>query len=216
MSISRLQVVPSSPAPVYDLYDAESVSDERLWRALLAKNARAAGAFYERFAPHVERVLTRILGSTTDVPALANETFFRALERIDRVEDAEGLKPWLTAIAVNVAREHLRAGRRRGWLRFLGADDTPDPPAPAPGADAVEAVRRLYAVLVTMPDDERIALALRFVEGMELTEVAAACEVSLATIKRTLARAEDRFVALSKRDVVLREWLERGGRWASK
>ena len=59
------------------------------------------------------------------------------------------------------------------------------------------------------------AFALRFVDGMELTEVAAACETSLATIKRRLARAGARFEAAARRQPVLEEWLEGGTRWAS-
>jgi RNA polymerase sigma-70 factor (ECF subfamily) len=39
--------------------------------------------------------------------------------------------------------------------------------------------------------------------------------VSLATIKRRLAKAEKRFAAAAQRDNVLREWLEEGGRWTS-
>ena len=216
-SVPQIEAAPASPAAaVYDLYDAGQLDDARLLRALRANHARAPGVFFERFSPHVERVLTRILGSDADVPAIVNEAFFRALERIGRLEDADALKRWLTAIAVNVAREHIRSRRRRGWLRFVGADDMPDPPAPSASPETAEAVRRLYAAFDAMPADERIALALRFVDGMELTEVAEACDVSLATIKRTLARSESRFVAISRRDPVLGEWLERGTRWASQ
>ena len=49
---------------------------------------------------------------------------------------------------------------------------------------------------------------------MQLTEVAAACRVSLATVKRRLARAEKRFVEAAKDHPALRERLTHGGRWA--
>jgi len=45
---------------------------------------------------------------------------------------------------------------------------------------------------------------------MELTAVAAACGVSLATIKRRLSRAQATFVSLASQHAVLAEWLERG------
>src|SRR6187549_2325135 len=48
---------------------------------------------------------------------------------------------------------------------------------------------------------------MRHVEGIELEELATACRVSLSTIKRRLARAEQRFAAIATRDPVLREWL---------
>jgi len=49
---------------------------------------------------------------------------------------------------------------------------------------------------------------------MQLTEVAAACRVSLATVKRRLARAEKRFVEAAKDHPALRERLAHGGRWS--
>ena len=79
--------------------------------------------------------------------------------------------------------------------------------------EAREALRQTYAVLERMPADERIAFCLRFMEGMELTETAEACGVSLATIKRRLVKAQQKFVAAAGADPLLREWIRRGERW---
>jgi RNA polymerase sigma-70 factor (ECF subfamily) len=70
-------------------------------------------------------------------------------------------------------------------------------------------------VLDNMPDAERVVFALRYVDGMELSPIAVACEISLATVKRRLARAEQRFAAAARRDNVLRAWLEEGNRWTT-
>ena len=69
------------------------------------------------------------------------------------------------------------------------------------------------ACSIHLPDDERMAFSLRFISEMQLTEVAAACRVSLATVKRRLARAESRFVDAAKDHPALRERLQNGGRW---
>ena len=199
-------------ASVHELLASRGLDDDALLRALVAAHPRAPVVLFERFQGHVARVLTRIFGADADVDDMTNDVFFRAIERIETLESGAGLRPWLTTIAVNVAREQMRARRRRSWLRFF-ATERPEPAAPAAPLDAAEAVRHLYAAIETMPSDERIAFALRFVEEMELAEVAVACGVSLATIKRTLARAEARFVAISRRDGALREWLEGGSRW---
>lgn len=202
-------------APVYPLRDPNALDDAALVRALRAGDRRAPGAFFERYGKHVERILTRILGAQAEVEDLVNEAFFRALERIDRVDDADGLRPWLTSIAVYVAREHLRHRGRRAWLVLVDTAALPEHETHAGGPEVVDAVSRLYRVLEAMPADERIAFAFRFVEGMDLTEVASACEISLATVKRLLARAESRFTAHGRRDPVLREWLEGGTRWGA-
>ena len=51
---------------------------------------------------------------------------------------------------------------------------------------------------------------LRHFEGYELTEVAAALEVSLATVKRRLASAQERFDAMASRDPLLKTYLDEG------
>ncbi len=201
---------------VVPLRDPRRLDDAGLLRALLAGDVLAPAAFFDRFCKHVERRLTRVFGADADVSDLVNETFFRALSRLDQVHDPSGFKAWLTSIAVFVAREHLRHARRRRWLQFWETDKVPVPAAPAGDHEAADAVRRLYEVLGGLPDDERIAFAFRFIEEMELSEVASACGVSLATIKRTLARAETRFAARARRDAVLRDWLEGSPRWSDR
>jgi RNA polymerase sigma-70 factor (ECF subfamily) len=186
-------------------------------RALLAAlhdgQASAAAALYDRFSPSVERTLVRILGRDAEVVDLLNEVFLRALRRIDRVVDAEALGMWLTRIAVFAAREHIRATRRRRWLLFFEPAELPEPETNQALPEVREAVAHLYRALDALPVDDRLAFTLRYLEEMELTEVAAACEVSLATAKRRLARAEKRFVAISRRDPLLGSWLEGGIRW---
>jgi RNA polymerase sigma-70 factor (ECF subfamily) len=192
-----------------------ALDDRRLLSALRADERRAPTLFFQRYAPRVQRILARILGQDESLADLVNETFFRALERINAVEDEDGLKPWLTTIAVFVARERIRQRKRQKWLELFG-HEAPEVAAPAPSEETKEAVKRLYHALDEMPEKERVVFALRFIEGMELTEVAAACDLSLATVKRVLQRAERRFVAFSERDALLREWMRGGERWGSR
>ena len=190
--------------------------DQALLAALHDGHASAPAVLYDRFSPAVERTLVRILGGDADVPELLNEVFVRAMQRIDRVLDGAALGMWLTRIAVFVAREHIRAQRRRSWLLFFAPRQLPEIEAHEAAPDVCQAVKHLYRALGTLPVDDRLALSLRYIEQMELTEVAAACGVSLSTAKRRLTRAEARFVAISKRDPLLVSWLEGGARWGAR
>ena len=143
---------------------------------------------------------------------LLHEVFARALAQIDSLEDPAALKWWLTTIAVFTAREHIRRRMRGRWLRFFASEDLPDLPVAGADEEVRESLRMTYAVLDRLGVDDRIAFSLRFIEGLDLAEVAAACGVSLNTIKRRLARAEKRFVALARREPALHDWLERGTR----
>jgi RNA polymerase sigma-70 factor (ECF subfamily) len=175
----------------------------------------ARAAFYDRYADHVHRVLYRLLGFDRDLADLHHDVFVRALGSLPRLSDPSALKGWLTMIAVHVAHSAITRRRRKSWLWFLPGDELPEVDAATASGEVLDALRATYAVLDTLPVDERIAFALRFIDGMELTEVAAACDTSLATIKRRLARASDRFAAEARKHPVLESWLEGGTRWGS-
>jgi RNA polymerase sigma-70 factor (ECF subfamily) len=189
------------------------MSDALLVSEIRTGSTEAAGMFFDRYAHHVERLIWSLLGPESEAEDVLHEIFVRALEGIDGVEDPSRLKSWLTGITVYTAREWIRRRSRRRWLRFV--DELPDRPAP-PGASAevTEATRCTYDVLSNMSADDRVFFSLRFIEGLELSEVAVACDVSVSTAKRRLKDAERHFVARAKRHEALRPWLEEGGRWA--
>lgn len=189
--------------------------DADLVRALVAGHPGAPAALFDRHAPHVRQVLARIMGLDPELPDLLHEVFARALRNIGSIQDGARLRAWLTAIAVNTARGCIRGRRQRRWLLFPGTDQVPEPATPAASAEMRQAMRCTYEVLGRMTPDLRIAFALRYIQGMELTDVAEACDVSLATIKRRLRRAEKRFVVHARTMPELRRWLEEGGRWSA-
>jgi RNA polymerase sigma-70 factor (ECF subfamily) len=173
----------------------------------------AERALLERYGAHVERVLTHILGSHTDLDDLAQEVFLRALARVEDLREPEALKGWLAAFAVNVAREAIRKKRRRWWQVLRPPEETPELLAPTASSEDRAALRAFYEVLGALDADARVAFALRFVEGMELTQIAAACGVSLATIKRRISAAEVEFCARGRAHEALADWFEEGTRW---
>jgi RNA polymerase sigma-70 factor (ECF subfamily) len=192
--------------PVHD-------GDEALVAALLAGHPGARASLFERHAAHVRRVLIRVLGLDQDVPDLLQDVFLAALSTIQKLEDPRALRGWLTSIAVHHARALIRKRTRRRILRFVDPEELHGQIGRASGLEQHEAVRALYRILGGMPADERIAFALRFVDGMDLYEVAAACRVSRATVSRRLQRAEERFRIAAAKYEALAEWVEGGARW---
>jgi RNA polymerase sigma-70 factor (ECF subfamily) len=179
----------------------------------------AKAAFFQRYAPYVERIITRVIGYDRELADILQETFLSALASLHTLKDAQALRPWLAQVTTLTARKVLRTRTRRRWLRlFVDADDEArwERPVAEHEPDALRALHAVYAVLGELPADERIAFALRFVEGMELTEVASACAVSLATVKRRLKRAETHFVAEARNRPELGDWLSMGTRWRNQ
>jgi len=188
-------------------------SDAALVEALWAGAPGAVEAFYDRYGAFVLRVLCRVLGADRELMDVHHDVFVRALGSIRELKNPSSLKSWLTSVTVFTARSAIQRRTRGRWLSIVPREDLPELEAATASGEVTEALRATYAILDTLEANERIAFALRFIDGMELTEVAAACGVSLATIKRRLARAEDRFVALARSHPVLEDWLQGGARW---
>jgi len=187
-------------------------SDAAIVAALRAGQPAGGAALYDRHQEHVRRVLIRLLGPGTHLGDLVQDVFVSAIDSIGRLEQPDSLRAWLGSIAVFRARAEIRARARSRWFPLFGSDDLPETAANVASPETNEAVRTTYLVLEKLAADERIAFALRFIDGMELVEVAEACEVSLATIKRRLARAQTKFTNIARTYPALSEWLERGDR----
>lgn len=178
-------------------------SDAELVQGALSGDPAAAGEIFDRHAPRVRRVLARILGPDGDLQDLVQDVFVFALRDLDKVRDRDALGSWLTGVAVHTARRAIRKRTRWRWIRFFAPEDVPEAPSDGHDHEASEALVATFRILGRLPADERIAFSLRFLDGMELTEVAAACEVSLATVKRRLRRAEDAFRAAAAKEPAL-------------
>ena len=187
--------------------------DAALVQALRAGHPGAAAAFYDQHSAFVYRALRSAIGVDDDLPDLLQEVFIRAIDRIGDLQDLSRVRSWLTTIAVFTARAHIRRRARRKWLgAFLFTDPSERHQAPSP--DARWALREIYRILATLPANDRLAFALRIIEGLTLPDAAEACQVSLATFKRRLARAEQRFLAVARTRPELLPWLEKGTRWS--
>ncbi|MES2644403.1 MAG: sigma-70 family RNA polymerase sigma factor [Myxococcota bacterium] len=160
----------------------------------------------DAFAAH-ERLLWglgyRMTGLASDADELVQETFLRAIEH-PVPDDGRPLRPWLVRVCANLARDRLRARRRRGaqrrdgaWLpspvpseRLYDADGTTIPGADSaailgattPDADTPEAryTRTETAglafllALEALTPTQRAVLLLRDVFELDADEVAAA------------------------------------------
>lgn len=175
----------------------------------------AAELLFERHGPAVTRMLRRTLGCERheELVDLVHEVFAQAIASMDRLREAEALLAWLQRISAHVAYRTMRNRRARRWLSFLQPDQLPEVPHEAASPEIQQACRRVYGVLERLPASERLVFSLRMLEGLELVEVAAACEISVSTAKRRIAKAQKRFASLAAQDAVLRDWLQEGVAW---
>lgn len=148
---------------------------------------------YRRHATFAIHLATRIEGSARDVEDIAHDAFLRAFERLNDLTDRTAFRSWLGAIVVHAVRSRMRRARLMSVLGMGKSSEPVDLDAIA-SSDASPHTRaqiaQIYALLRTLPMDDRIAWTLRAVEGHDLETVARLTRCSLATVKRRITRAQ--------------------------
>lgn len=173
-----------------------------------------AAAVYDRFASDVNRLVWRVLGADAEHDDVVHQVFIHIVSGIHRVRDPGALSAWMASVCVKTVRTEIRRRRLRRFF-FVGGADVSHVAAPVEDHDARELLEKVYSVLETLPADERIAFALRHIDQLSLVEVADACACSLATVKRRLKKADERFARLADTDASLSERLRRSERWSA-
>lgn len=135
----------------------------------------------------VVRLARSIAGDDAAAHDAAQEAFIR-LWRNPRAFSGGSLRAWLCAVARNLALNELRGGKRRA-LRHerREAGDAPTPP-PMKAEDR-ERLAQVRAFIETLPEQERSALLLYAVEGLDQAEVAQALGTSPAAVKQAVLSA---------------------------
>jgi RNA polymerase sigma-70 factor, ECF subfamily len=182
MSAAHPKVVP--------LHRPGDEPDAQLVRAAADGERWAKEALFHR---HVNRLLGLAyrLMPEEDPEDLVQETFIIALPRLKTLANPASFGPWTSAVLVSLVRGRLRKAR---WLRRLGlADPDPFEMESVVSQDAPPEIRErfvdLYRGLHRLTDQQRIAMVLQRVEGLELVEIAERMGVSVATVKRRLVEA---------------------------
>lgn len=167
----------------------------------------ALGQLMERWELPVKRVLGRMVFNATEAADLAQETFVRVWQQRQRFRPDAEFRPWLFAIAVNLARNRLRWWRRRPEVALEEWSQQHLSPgattaSPTSGATNLERVERANAVreaIAALPLDLREALVLFEYEEMSQLEIAAAVGATPKAVETRIHRAREKLRASLKR-----------------
>jgi RNA polymerase sigma-70 factor (ECF subfamily) len=150
---------------------------------------------------HRPRVFRFILASLRDRETAENLTqdcFVRAYKARDQFRGAAGIGTWLMHIAANLVRDHEGSSRLKFWRRSLRAavdladigNWIPDQKrSPEAMVLVKEQVQAIWKAAANLTERQRTVLLLRFVEDMDLLEIAAVTGMKEGTVKTHLFRA---------------------------
>ena len=136
---------------------------------------------------------------------ITQEAFIKAYRALPRFRGDSAFYTWMYRIAVNTAKNHLAAQRRRPMNVVLDFQDPDqyDLHAKLKETDTPEAItlsnelkNTVEQAIAALPEDLRTAIILREIEGMSYEEIAQTMECPVGTVRSRIFRARD---AISKK-----------------
>lgn len=164
------------------------MDDPALIQAALDGDESAFEALIRAFSRRLYAVAFGILQNAAEAEDVVQDTFLRAWRDRRRIREPAKLSGWLIAAARNRACDVLRR-RRNVPLEEDYADIPLAADAPGTSLDAIDRHRRIRSALSALPDHYRVALSLRYLEGMDCRSVEAAMGLTSGALRGILARA---------------------------
>lgn len=185
---------------------AELVHEDRaLARRILGGDEEAFSELFERFFPRLYRfALARMPGDPEAARDIVQQTFCRAIERLDSYRGEAALYTWFCQICRHAVADHHRRGDR-GTGKVVLLEDLPDARAvlesmAAPASDEPEyGVQReqvhrvVAAVLDALPGRYGEALEWKYVDGLSVREIAGRLSLGEKAAESLLTRARESF-----------------------
>lgn len=144
--------------------------------------------------PRLVALAMKLVWNRDDAEELAQEAFVRAMVKQIPVCDA-AYGPWLMRAVANLAVNHRR--RKKGQpLDQMALQQTGSPVRQ--DADVLQRIENVRSNMEQLPDQQRIALVLRAMEGLEYEAIAEIMELSPAAVRTHVHLARKRLLSLSE------------------
>lgn len=160
-------------------------------------------AVVARYHAKVFQLVYRYTGDYEEAADLTQDTFVRAFNAWDEFRGDSQVYTWLYRIALNLCHNQQKRLQRRYRMERWSLDQTPDDdfdsrgpmevaderPLPLQKLEGDEVRQRLREALMELPDNYRIVIVLRDIEGLTYEEIARVTDSTLEAIKSRLFRA---------------------------
>ncbi|MHA3980876.1 RNA polymerase sigma factor [Halovulum sp. GXIMD14794] len=172
-------------------------SESELVAAARLGDETAIRELIRRLNPRLFRIARGIVPGDAEAEDVVQETYLAAFTRLDRYEERARFSTWITRIAINNARMHLRRTRTAEEYDTVTEDRTRQivafPGSPPEGADSAlgraQARALLETAIAALPPELRLPFLLHEVEGMKLREIAQDLSINQVTLRTRMFRA---------------------------
>jgi RNA polymerase sigma-70 factor (ECF subfamily) len=155
-------------------------------------------ALVRTYRPRLLRFVSFSIGDQDMAESITQDCFLKAYNGRASFRGDCSVNTWLTSIAVNLIRDQQRLQKFRFWRQARAtAIDITDAASFLPSTECSpenrmlvqEKAQQVQASLQALSEKQRTVFLMRFIEEMELSEIAAATNMPLNTVKTHLHRA---------------------------
>jgi RNA polymerase sigma-70 factor, ECF subfamily len=177
--------------------------DRAVARRILGGDEAAFRDLFDRYFPRLYRfALARVPGDPDTARDIVQQTFCRAIERLDTYRGEATLYTWFCQICRNVVTDHYRRNSRS---RVVLLEDLPDARAilesfaapeadePETGAMRAQVHRIVEATLDALPGHYGEALEWKYIDGLSVREIAQRLSLGEKAAESLLTRARESF-----------------------
>jgi RNA polymerase sigma-70 factor, ECF subfamily len=161
--------------------------DATLMQQLLREEVSAFEELYERHSRIVYSLVLRILRQGSTAEEVVQDIFLQLWRNSARYDVSRPFVPWLLTLARNRALDHLRLKSERQRRREEQAEELPQIASAAPeyerALDEGRRAERVRALIGSLPAAQKKAIELAYFEGLSHSEIAAALNEPLGTVK---------------------------------
>lgn len=179
---------------------SEQKKDLALVRQAQAGNKAAFDLLVRKYQNKIISLVSRYLGNNGDVQDVAQDAFIKAYTALPGFRGEAAFYTWLYRIAVNSAKNYLMAKGRRPANVDVDAEDgdfydTSDAlkenasPERLALTDEIKSV--IFSTIEGLPEELRVAIQLREIDGMSYEEISAAMGCPIGTVRSRIFRARD-------------------------
>jgi RNA polymerase sigma factor (sigma-70 family) len=167
-----------SMVPFVTLLPVNSESDEVLMARFCDGNQSAFDSLFSRHAAPLRRYLARFSGSIALADDLTQAAFLSVVRARGRFEQGQKFKPWLYAIATNVAKDTHRRRKHETLVAEVEPTEVGELFVRDRGLE-----KAMRTALSQLPEAQRSAIVMHRFEGLSFAEIAQAEGASESTVK---------------------------------
>lgn len=179
---------------------SEQLTDQQLVERVQRGDKNAFNLLVQKYQHKVVNLVSRYVKNSGDVADVAQEAFIKAYRAIPTFRGESAFYTWLYRIAVNSSKNYLVAQGRKPPANDVDAEEADfydgsealrENSTPERVILSEEIKRTLFQTIEKLPEDLKMAITLREIEGMSYEEIASVMDCPVGTVRSRIFRARE-------------------------